>query len=76
MIHDALDFPVPLREIEPGIHMLELFHGPTHAFKDVGARFVAATNDNSVVPEYLARGMRRSGARDGSPRSAQVAPLM
>ena len=40
-IHDALDFPVPLREIEPGIHMLELFHGPTHAFKDVGARFMA-----------------------------------
>jgi len=39
--HDALDFPVPLREIEPGIHMLELFHGPTHAFKDVGARFMA-----------------------------------
>ena len=40
---DALDFPVPLREIEPGIHMLELFHGPTHAFKDIGARFMART---------------------------------
>ncbi len=40
-VHDALDFPVPLREIEPGIHMVELFHGPTHAFKDVGARFMA-----------------------------------
>ena len=38
---DALDFPVPLREIEPGVHLLELFHGPTHAFKDVGARFMA-----------------------------------
>ena len=43
VIHDALDFPVPLREIEPGIHMLELFHGPTHAFKDIGARFMART---------------------------------
>ena len=40
-IHDALDFPVPLREIGPDIHLLELFHGPTHAFKDVGARFMA-----------------------------------
>ena len=40
-IHDALDFPIPLREIEPNIHLLELFHGPTHAFKDVGARFMA-----------------------------------
>ena len=39
--HDALDFPIPLREIGPDIHLLELFHGPTHAFKDVGARFMA-----------------------------------
>ena len=41
VVHEALNFPVPLREIEPGVHMLELFHGPTHAFKDVGARFMA-----------------------------------
>ena len=41
VVRDALDFPVPLREIEPGVHLLELFHGPTHAFKDVGARFMA-----------------------------------
>ena len=41
IVHDALDFPVPLREIEPGIFILELFHGPTHAFKDIGARFMA-----------------------------------
>jgi threonine synthase len=37
----ALDFPLPLVEIEPGLHVLELFHGPTLAFKDVGARFMA-----------------------------------
>lgn len=37
----ALTFPVPLVEVEPGVHVLELFHGPTHAFKDVGARFMA-----------------------------------
>ena len=41
VVNDALDFPVPLHEVEPGVHMLELFHGPTHAFKDVGARFMA-----------------------------------
>lgn len=34
-------FPVPLREIWRGTHVLELFHGPTAAFKDVGARFLA-----------------------------------
>jgi len=37
----ALSFPVPLVEVEPGVHVLELHHGPSHAFKDVGARFMA-----------------------------------
>ncbi len=41
VVQGAFDFPLPIREIEPGIHILELFHGPTHAFKDVGARFMA-----------------------------------
>lgn len=43
---DALNFPVPLRRLEGDVHglsVLELFHGPTAAFKDVGARFLAAT---------------------------------
>jgi threonine synthase len=46
---DALSFPVPLRRLEgpvsskgDGLSVLELFHGPTAAFKDVGARFLAA----------------------------------
>lgn len=42
---DALDFPVPLVRVDvPGgepVHLLELFHGPTFAFKDIGARFLA-----------------------------------
>ncbi len=37
----ALNFPIPLIEVEPGIYALELFHGPTLAFKDVGARTMA-----------------------------------
>jgi threonine synthase len=41
VVRDALDFPVPLTELGDGIHILELFHGPTLAFKDVGARFMA-----------------------------------
>jgi len=41
---EAFDFPVPLKPLAtPGDHVLELFHGPTAAFKDVGARFLAAT---------------------------------
>lgn len=38
---DAIDFPFPLVEIRLGIFALELFHGPTLAFKDVGARFMS-----------------------------------
>jgi threonine synthase len=37
---EALDFDVPLTEVN-GFRVLELFHGPTAAFKDVGARFLA-----------------------------------
>jgi threonine synthase len=39
---EAFTFPVPLRELRGGTAVLELFHGPTAAFKDVGARFLAA----------------------------------
>jgi len=43
---DAFDFPVPIVEV-PGaggaLSVLELFHGPTAAFKDFGARFLAAS---------------------------------
>ena len=38
---DTLSFDTPLVEVEPGVYSLELFHGPTLAFKDVGARFMA-----------------------------------
>jgi threonine synthase len=37
----ALDFPVPLVSLSESLHILELFHGPTLAFKDFGARFMA-----------------------------------
>ncbi len=38
---DALNFPVPLVQLQERIYVLELFRGPTLAFKDVGARFMA-----------------------------------
>jgi threonine synthase len=41
IVKESIDFPLPVREVKPGIHVLELFHGPTWAFKDVGARFLA-----------------------------------
>jgi len=41
IIADVLQFDFPLVEVEKDIYSLELFHGPTMAFKDVGARFMA-----------------------------------
>ena len=41
IISDVLSFDFPLKEIEEDVAALELFHGPTMAFKDVGARFMA-----------------------------------
>ena len=46
LVNSALDFPVPLVELEPDVYVLELFHGPTLAFKDVGARFMASLLDH------------------------------
>ena len=37
----AFDFPIPLKPLRDQTAVLELFHGPTAAFKDVGARFLA-----------------------------------
>lgn len=41
IIEDAFNFDVPLINVHDNIHILELFHGPTLAFKDFGARFMA-----------------------------------
>ena len=41
IVCDTLSFDIPIVNIENNIYSLELFHGPTLAFKDVGARFMA-----------------------------------
>ncbi len=41
LLKDALNFDIPLKSIHNNTHTLELFHGPTLAFKDVGARVMA-----------------------------------
>lgn len=53
-LRDALDFPLPLRELSGQRWSLELFHGPTLSFKDVGAR---------ALGRLMGRVLARRGAR-------------
>ncbi len=41
IVYDTLSFDCPVKKVTDNIYTLELFHGPTLAFKDVGARFMA-----------------------------------
>ena len=41
LVYDTLQFDCPVVKVKDNIYSLELFHGPTLAFKDVGARFMA-----------------------------------
>lgn len=41
IVYDTLNFDIPLKQVTENKYSLELFHGPTLAFKDVGARFMA-----------------------------------
>ena len=41
IVYDTLSFDCPIHKVDDNIYALELFHGPTLAFKDVGARFMA-----------------------------------
>jgi threonine synthase len=41
IVYDAINFDCPVVKVTDSIYSLELFHGPTLAFKDVGGRFMA-----------------------------------
>jgi threonine synthase len=51
VVRRALDFPVILRRLDERVLLLELFHGPTCAFKDFGARFLAAAMEDFLGEE-------------------------
>ena len=51
IVTDAFDFPIKLKRLENGHSVLELFHGPTLAFKDFGARFMARLFSESAGKE-------------------------
>lgn len=52
---EALDIPVPLRPLDEVTSLLELFHGPTAAFKDFAARFLAACLARLRAPDEPTR---------------------
>ena len=58
IIADVLSFDFPVVEIEKNVATLELFHGPTMAFKDVGARFMARCLG------YFSAQKEKTGTRD------------
>lgn len=41
LVENAFQFPAPIKKVKEGVYALELFHGPTLAFKDFGGRFMA-----------------------------------
>ena len=57
IIKKTIDFKLPLNKIEDHpIYSLELFHGPTLAFKDIGAKFLALCMDN-IKNDYKSKGI-------------------
>lgn len=57
----AFPFEPVISELEPGVKLLELYHGPSHAFKDFGAGFLAATMEAELT--------RRGGETAGGDRA-------
>lgn len=53
IVKDTLSFETPIVHVEDNIYSLELFHGPTLAFKDVGGRFMARLLGHFIKKEGL-----------------------
>jgi len=68
IIKEVLDFNLPVVSIDTNLATLELFHGPTMAFKDVGARFMArclgsfSKNENKKITVLVATSGDTGGA--------------
>ncbi|MDQ1097459.1 MULTISPECIES: threonine synthase [Chryseobacterium] len=68
IITETINFEIPLKKINDQMYILELFHGPTLAFKDVGARFMSRclsyflNNNNKKVTVLVATSGDTGGA--------------
>jgi threonine synthase len=50
LIDDAINFPAPIVKLQDNVYVLELFHGPSLAFKDFGARFMSRVMSYFLEP--------------------------
>jgi threonine synthase len=75
MCRDAFNFPLPLKPLLAGgeLSVLELFHGPTAAFKDVGARFLAELMQRALRDSTDARPLTILVATSGDTGGAVAA---
>ncbi|OSZ79924.1 threonine synthase [Chitinophagaceae bacterium IBVUCB2] len=68
IVSETINFPIPLVKVNDTISSLELFHGPTLAFKDIGARFMSrclghfVNNDSRTVTVLVATSGDTGGA--------------
>jgi len=72
IVNQTVNFPIPLVDVEPGIFSLEMFHGNTLAFKDIGARFMSRclgsfvkNNDKKITVLVATSGDTGGAVADG-----------
>lgn len=70
IVNDTLSFDIPLVKVTDSIYSLELFHGPTAAFKDVGARFMARLLEYFIEKDKKSRMVNVLVATSGDTGSA------
>ncbi|MDR0976585.1 MAG: threonine synthase [Prevotellaceae bacterium] len=70
IVYDTMNFDIPLVRVTDDIYSLELFHGPTLAFKDVGARFMARLLGYFIGKEQKGRTVNVLVATSGDTGSA------
>ena len=66
IVYDTLNFDVPVVKVKDNIYSLELFHGPTLAFKDVGGRFMVFWGWKAFMYMYFIRKERSVKYRKSS----------
>lgn len=70
IVQDTLSFDTPVVQVDDSIYSLELFHGPTLAFKDVGARFMARMLEYFIRKKGIRREVNVLVATSGDTGSA------